>query len=1014
MRLIGRWAVAVTLLLLCCSAVARADTPPASYVYWTYNPLPMGGLASAAYIARAGMDGSSVDPTYMPNSAIAVEPFAVAGPYVYWIDHSGNHSIARQQLNGSDSPDLTFISLSSDFTINDIAIQGSYIYFTWFDSAAEEWGIGRSTLDGVNVQTTTFVTLPAGLDASAGKLAVNSSYIFFGDGNSGQPTEIGRANIDGTNVNENFIQPSGAQENGPYGLAADNSYVYWGQDTTPGQGQSVIGRASATDPTSVNHDFIPVAGGIRRLAVYGGWIFWDDFQDSPGMTFDGSTIGTAELNSASPSPNDDLITGLYSPESLAVPAPTLTVNSTLFDGDEAQAAQGVCNADPGGPTQVCTLPQAILVSNATGGQPISFDIANGSGNTFDGTVPQIKNPTGVGMPPITAPATIDGTTQPGGKVELSGAANSTAVTYGLQVGANGAGTTITGMVINGYKDQLALDGGHDTIRGDWLDSTPAGTAAATNPLGTSQGPGHTSQIGVALNSSGSQIGGPAPGQGNVFATGWVLPNSTIAPAAAITDTVAQRGNVIQGNRIGVEPGNEAALVDAKPAAAAVPEAGVILNGSETLGGSSAGDGNTIAPNALIGGGSVVQGNTFLGPVDVSGKPTIGGATSTPGTGAGNTFLTSVQLELSTDKQLELDTGTAAVQGNKFTDDPEGGIVVATDHATIGGGAPDLGNLIKDDATDHLPDGASSAGIEISGNGNRVEHNVLQENGNDGAVAVYSGDGNTITANTMIGNTVGIALGHGYQFNTDVSSAHGGPNDGEYYPILFSNTADASSTTVTGRIQQPGSFTVDLYGVDGCGGSPQGNDYIGSEHTSSITGGDDFTLKFGPLGPGDGAIVATVTASSGSTSEFSQCLSKGKQANSFLGYGVTPASSSVPVTSGASATADIAAKHKTQGKVGHGTVTLTCPPRTTKACSGTLVIKTTSRHPTTIAKLRFKIDPGFRKPLRFTVPASVFTKLQRRHKLKVNATTTAHDGAKHPHHKTKRFTLTLVYKKPAAK
>jgi hypothetical protein len=1007
-----RWALAVAVLSLCCSAVAQADTPPASFVYWTYNPLPMQSSGSAAYVARAAMDGTSADATYMANSAIALEPFAVAGPYVYWVDHSGQHSIAREQLNGDGGPDLTFIPLSSDFTINDLAVQGNYIYFTWEDSGTDpdEWGIGRATLDGVNVQTTTFITLPSGgFDQSAGELAVNSSYIFFGDNNSGQRVELGRANLDGTNVNETFLQPTGDSDTLLSGLAADNSYVYWGESVRPTQGESVIGRATVSG-TNDNPTFIPVSGGIRHLAVYGGWIFWDEYTDS--VNFDGSTIGSAELNSSTPTADNSLITGLYSPEMLAVPASTLTVNSTVLDRDETTASQGSCDADPGGPTQICTLPQAILISNATGGQPISFDIQPGSGNTFDGTVPQIQDPTGVGIPAITAPTTIDGTTQPGGQVELSGGASTGGAPRGIEVAAAG-GTTVRGMVINGYVQQIVLNSSHDTVQGDWFDTDPAGTAPKDDPLGASSGTNHTSQIGVYINGSGNQIGGPTRGQGDVFATGWVLPDVLSVPAAAILDTVGSSANVIQGNRFGVLTGNTAPLADPKPVSVASPEGALYLNGTETVGGASAGDGNTIGPGSVIDGPSTVQGNTFLGPLDVAGKATIGGATRSPGTGVGNIFLPAVLPELADAKELQIEVGGAAVQGNKFTDDGAGGIVVSTDHATIGGAAPELGNLIEDDATDPLPDGANSAGIEISGSGNRVEHNVLEENRNDGAVAVYTGDGNTITDNSMAGNTVGISLGHGYAFNTDVSSAHGGPNDSEYYPILFSNTADASGTTVTGRIQQPGSFTVDLYGVGGCGGSPQGEDFIGSQTTSSITGGDDFTLKFGPLPAGQGAIVATVTSSNGSTSEFSQCLSKGKQAASFLSYGVGPSSSTVPISSSSSAATDLATV-AAKGKSGHGTLTLVCPPRTTGSCAGTLVTKTTSHHPVTLIRKRFKIPPGFVDPIAFTVPANLFKTLQHSHRLKVKATTTAHDGAKHPHHKTKTFKLTLLYTAPAAK
>ena len=53
---------------------------------------------------------------------------------------------------------------------------------------------------------------------------------------------------------------------------------------------------------------------------------------------------------------------------------------------------------------------------------------------------------------------------------------------------------------------------------------------------------------------------------------------------------------------------------------------------------------------------IVEGDTFLGPLDVAGRATVGGATSSPGTGAGNTFLPSPQPQLSDAKDLQIKAG----------------------------------------------------------------------------------------------------------------------------------------------------------------------------------------------------------------------------------------------------------------------------------------------------------------------------------------------------------------------
>ena len=171
-----------------------------------------------------------------------------------------------------------------------------------------------------------------------------------------------------------------------------------------------------------------------------------------------------------------------------------------------------------------------------------------------------------GIPQIKASTTVDATSQPGaGQVELSGGFNPNlgAGAGGLQLVSGSAGSVIKGMVINGYPRQISLFGGEATIEDDRLDTNPAGTQAVTNPLGASQGLGHTSQIGVDLASSGNQIGGPTPVRAMSSPTGWYIP-SNLPPPAAIVDNQAAQGaaansNKIEGNRIGVDAGRDGAL-----------------------------------------------------------------------------------------------------------------------------------------------------------------------------------------------------------------------------------------------------------------------------------------------------------------------------------------------------------------------------------------------------------------------------------------------------------------------
>ena len=389
----------------------------------------------------------------------------------------------------------------------------------------------------------------------------------------------------------------------------------------------------------------------------------------------------------------------------------LVVNSTLVGVDEGLAREGVCDVTPAGRAQTCTLPQAILVADAVGGARIEFDVLGGG-------VPRVVDPGG--LPEVSAPSTIDGSSEPGGEVEVSGQATGS-VTRGLVIGAGGAGSTVRGMVINGYSDELVLAGGDDTIRGDFLGSDPSGVVEEADPLAVSSALGQQSHIGVRLESSGSRIGGGEAGQGNVIATGWTLNPGAVG---AIDDVGGgDLANVIQGNWIGV--GRESTLPLLGPAIEGlagkpVQEAALLLAGSETVGGSAPGEGNVIAPAGLIVGSSLLAGNTIIGSLRVAGKATIGGASASAGAGAGNDFLdphpappweyllsidaseaspTSVQGPVGATTAFSSPGGAGTlVQGNHLHEDPYGAILVLAPHVTIGGQAADLGNLIEDAAT----------------------------------------------------------------------------------------------------------------------------------------------------------------------------------------------------------------------------------------------------------------------------------------------------------------------------
>jgi virginiamycin B lyase len=129
------------------------------------------------------------------------------------------------------------------------------------------------------------LTLASGADA----------YVYWADGST-----IGRANPDGTGVNESFITGT----SGPFGVAVDAGHIYWANNT-----DGTIGRANL-DGTSVNESFITGATRPSAVAVDASHVYWANSTNG--------TIGRANLDGTSV--NENFITGAISPSGIAVDA----------------------------------------------------------------------------------------------------------------------------------------------------------------------------------------------------------------------------------------------------------------------------------------------------------------------------------------------------------------------------------------------------------------------------------------------------------------------------------------------------------------------------------------------------------------------------------------------------------------------------------------------------------------------------------------------------------------------
>jgi virginiamycin B lyase len=114
---------------------------------------------------------------------------------------------------------------------------------------------------------------------------VNATHIFWTNLNTGT---IGRANIDGTGVNQSFITGIDA----PSGITSDGSFLYWttgGNNNTLGSGG--IARAGMDGVTGRNNAFIAGASKPLAVAVDGTYVYWANFNST--------TIGRALKTGAS-------------------------------------------------------------------------------------------------------------------------------------------------------------------------------------------------------------------------------------------------------------------------------------------------------------------------------------------------------------------------------------------------------------------------------------------------------------------------------------------------------------------------------------------------------------------------------------------------------------------------------------------------------------------------------------------------------------------------------------------
>lgn len=520
----------------------------------------------------------------------------------------------------------------------------------------------------------------------------------------------------------------------------------------------------------------------------------------------------------------------------------------------------VTNVNDNGPG---SLRQAIIDANSSPGlDTITFNISGASRS-----ITPI-----LGLPAITDPVVIDGTTQPGFTgapiVELKGAGSPS---NGLSIGASGS--TVRGLVINGFSlggISIGAAGSGSHVEGCYIGTDVTGTVAVTN-----NGPG------ISILSSNNIIGGTSTAARNVI-SGNGAAGVQVELFCCTGSIPVASGNLIQGNYIGLNATGSAAVPNQREGVVITTTASDADVHGNTVGGTAPGAGNVISGNRLDGvllgsfqtTGNFVQGN-FIGTdatgsfaipnlgdgvrIDVARNNVIGGSepgarniisgngVNASGTGLGN----GVSVGSTGNIVRGNFVGTNAA-GNSALPNLLNGVTVGGTNNTIGGTNVGEGNVIAFNRLDGIFSGSSSS------SGNSFRGNSIFSNG------FFS-----------LSTSIGIDLGGLGVTPNDTGDGDTGANGLQNFPVITSITADVSSVNIKGTLNSTANttFTLDFYANSVCDatGFGEGARRIGSTPVTTNGGGDsNFDVTFPVTLPPNQVFTATATDQAGNTSEFSQC------------------------------------------------------------------------------------------------------------------------------------------------
>ena len=499
-------------------------------------------------------------------------------------------------------------------------------------------------------------------------------------------------------------------------------------------------------------DLLVVGGGSAVQVVTAAPAAGSAQTDGAQLSIATSVSTSAEVNAVLPmrlnadALNDLVVLNDDSAVVVETHGGVFVVNTTATTSDNDRG-DGICADD----AAACSFAAAIEEANAhSGADTIHFNVPGGGVPVVSPTFGQV----------ITGPVTIDGTTQPGGRVEvvLGGTPGSSANILTL----SGGNSVVRGLALyagagNVVAYQINITSSGNIIEGNYIGFRADGTAPSGIPSPAQGGP---SCINSTTGGSNNLVGGTTAAARNV-----------ISNCRETVNITSGAGNSFQGNYIGTNPAGTAALANYR---------GILARDTVlTLGGTAPGAGNVISatgnpgaqgPLEISGTSSVVvQANRFGTTADgmqpianlgaaieiFSNEPvTIGGTTP-----AARNIVSASPWGI----RVRHDSGGATViQGNYVGTNAAGtgalpnlesGVLLGgTRGVVIGGSTAGAGNLISGNAKNGLDltggiNGTPCRGVIIEGNliGTDVSGTVALPN-------LDSGIDFSVTDNSRIGGT----------------------------------------------------------------------------------------------------------------------------------------------------------------------------------------------------------------------------------------------------------------------